>query len=156
MAVSPEDREMEKLPLTIQDIEDEANSGSSSSSASATTPQSTSQTQVASSPQRTSPTLPPPAASVEEVRDYLRELLITKHSFTPERTEEIAVTWGIGRGWTLRALSLENFNKHFGDRIGTHIYLAVHYAKEDEIFVNKLAKMEAWKNSTKSRDYRCK
>lgn len=58
--------------------------------------------------QLTDSTLPLPAASASEVRDYIRGLLIVKHSITAEYAEKIAVLWKIGRGWTLRALSKDD------------------------------------------------
>lgn len=105
------------------------------------------------STQLTAAILPPPSASAEEVRDYIRGVLVVKHGTTPGYAEEFAIKWQLGRGWDLRELGKQKFTQLFGELIGTHLCRDV----KEEVNAQNNAKAQEliapWEMTRKPRDY---
>lgn len=140
--------EKEELPLaTMQDLE-EANGSA--------VPQVLGSAYPTDSSQLSSPILPLPSASANEVRDYIRGLLIVKHNTTREYAEDVAVKWRLQRGWHLRGMSAKRFTALFGDEIGPLLHRDVVKEREAQVRAEELSRFEVWQNSDESRDYRCK
>lgn len=96
------------------------------------------------SSQQTVSILPPPSASVEEVRRYIKTLLVTQHNTTYDYAEEVVAKWRLGRGWTLRESSADQFIACFGDDVGPYLYRDV---QEDLLAEKRSTTWDAWAQS---------
>ena len=98
--------------------------------------------------QLTCPTLPLPHASVNEVRDYIRGLLVVKYDVTPEKADSLAVKWKLGRGWNLRELTAAQFEEQFGNDLGPYLHRAVQEEKKAEVLAKTEKTLATWNSST--------
>lgn len=112
--------------------------------------------QTSAESQATSPKLPAPAASANEVRAYLRDLLITKHNLRNDFAESVSRSWKIGRGWTLRSSPVSAFTKRFGAELGPQLYWAVRHEKKAETWAKEAEAFRLWRASGRACDYQCK
>ncbi|KAJ4154915.1 hypothetical protein LMH87_000186 [Akanthomyces muscarius] len=111
--------------------------------------------QTSAESQATSPKLPAPAASANEVRAYLRDLLITKHNLRNDFAESVSRSWKIGRGWTLRSSPVSAFTKRFGAELGPQLYWAVRHEKKAETWAKEAEAFRLWRASGKACDDQC-
>jgi len=73
-------------------------------------------------------TFPVPTAGPREVREYLANILVTRHDATRAFAEETASLWDLGRGIDLRHASKRDFIRIFGDKVGPYLF---HTVRED-------------------------
>ena len=94
-----------------------------------------------------SPILPRPSASEDEVRDYIRSLLVVKHNIAVETANATATRFYLGRGWGLRAMHLEKYNEIFGTEFGRYLHVDVRQALDAEALAEDRKEFESWKHS---------
>lgn len=102
------------------------------------------------------PTLPPPSASVNEVREYIKITLIVKYNTSQEYADEIAMKWTLGRGWTLREYSESDFRRCFGPEIGLSLHRAVKEARKVDTRPTETQELEKWTKRGGPQEYRSK
>lgn len=102
-----------------------------------------------------SPSLPPRSASSTEVREYIKDLLTTKHGLTPQYATEVADKWKVLRGWSLRGMTYGDFIQRFGKSAEPHLFWDVKEAREaaDDAYYRE--RLDAWNKSHNSRNYQC-
>lgn len=75
--------------------------------------------------------IPNRSASPEEVRIYIMQALISKHTASHEFAEETARLWRLGRGSELHDAKLGYFQQLFGVEVGLCLFRSVCEDRQD-------------------------
>lgn len=67
-------------------------------------------------------TFPESTATPNEVRSFLKNVLINMHDVPPTEAADLARKWGIGRGCELKNLYYQRYERLFGVDIGGPLY----------------------------------
>lgn len=73
--------------------------------------------------------LPARLAGPQEIRDYIFQVIVSKHDALPDFASKIASHWQLGRGSDFRDAQSDEFEKIFGVNPGLCIFRSV---REDE------------------------
>ena len=96
---------------------------------------------------------PLPLTSVNEVRDYIRGLLVVRYNAKPAYAEDVATRWTVKRSRDLRKLSDKEFIQQFGTQIGPHLYQTIQEEKQVESLAEAEQQIEAWQKTIRPRLY---